>query len=174
MNPVHERLLVGVTKTLSENQRSREARSRYDRDLRRALFVEDVTEFHGTDGKFHTIRRRKMVSFLATFLVRATLAPVCTIPIERFQFRANERSETFPGILGTPLGPHRLRFQAPAREKLHVSGQPRVHVFIRGVAVGWHVAPAHRNRERKLRFSDGRCLLVGGLDFDTGMRESVK
>lgn len=52
-----------------------------------------------------------------------------------------ERSETLARVLGTPLGPHRLRLQSPAGEELHVRGQPRVHVLVGRVTVGRRVAP---------------------------------
>lgn len=55
--------------------------------------------------------------------------------IDSSRISNDQRSETFTGILGTPIRPHRFCLDASAVQNFDVRGQSGVNVFIRGVTI---------------------------------------
>ena len=61
--------------------------------------------------------------------------------IDSSRISNDQRSETFTGILGTPIRPHGLRLDASAIHNFDVRGQSGVNILVRGVTIRRQVTP---------------------------------
>lgn len=76
-----------------------------------------------------------------TIIISAASTALAGRLIDSSRIPNDQRSETFTGILGTPVRPHGFRLDTSAIQNFDVRRQPRVNVLVRGVTVRRQITP---------------------------------